>query len=161
MGREIRRVPKGWSHPRYNEGRWRGEYIPMFDCDFETAAAKWKEGYRQWEAGEHPEKEPNAVYCTEYWEYDFPPDRENHRPKFESEPTCYQVYQTVTEGTPTSPVFETEADLLAWLIQQGHSEYAARKFIEYGSVPSGMVVPQPSGPPEIKMGIDALDLKER
>ena len=40
MGREIRRVPKGWEHPR-DEG---GKYIPMFDQSYDDAAKEWLEG---------------------------------------------------------------------------------------------------------------------
>ena len=28
--------------------------------------------------------------------------------------TCFQLYETVTEGTPTSPVFETVEGLAQW-----------------------------------------------
>lgn len=33
MGREIRRVPKNWKHPRLEDGR----YQPMFDQNYEEA----------------------------------------------------------------------------------------------------------------------------
>ncbi len=39
-----------------------------------------------------------------------------YRPAFESEPTHYQLYETVTEGTPMSPVFETKEELGKWMM---------------------------------------------
>lgn len=159
MGREIRKVPKNWEHPKYDEkGRWPGDYIPMFDRDFLAAAAKWKADFAAWEDGTHESKRKyphNAKY--EFWEYESPPDPETCRPKFESEPCCFQVYETVTEGTPVSPVFETEEEMVAWLIGQGHSEHAAREFVRLGSVWSMSVSYAPGGEAKIAMGIDVLD----
>lgn len=167
MGREIRRVPKNWEHPRYDEkGRWPGHHIPMHDCDFETAAAQWKDDFAAWEDGDHPDLCQSAsidlAQTTEFWEWESPPDPDTCRPKFTSEPACLQVYETVSEGTPVSPVFETEGEMVAWLIAQGHSEHAAREFVRRGDVPSMvMTVPPGGGPPKIAMGIDALDREER
>ena len=161
MGREIRKVPRGWSHPR-KEHRPE-QYQPLYDKDFETAATEWKRGFYEWESGAHEDLQEHPERRTEmeFWEWDGgPPDREYHRPKWAEEPTCFQVYETVSEGTPVSPVFETEDALLAWLIKQGHSEHAARKFIEYGSAPSFIVMPRADGLPRIESGIDALGLGE-
>jgi hypothetical protein len=52
-------------------------------------------------------------------------------------PTHYQVYETVSEGTPVSPVFATEEEIVLWCLSQGHSEKAARSFVEAKWVPSG------------------------
>jgi hypothetical protein len=32
--------------------------------------------------------------------------------------TCYQVYETITEGTPISPVFESRESLIAFLVRE-------------------------------------------
>lgn len=48
----------------------------------------------------------------------------------------YQVWETVSEGSPISPVFKTAEDLIAWLIQQGYSDQSARAFAKSGWVPS-------------------------
>src|SRR3972149_2654391 len=128
MGREIRRVPPNWEHPQRErcphyggiEGHksgpafseWsRGKcFQPMSDQDYESAAEEWKEGLLQWERGEHPDQESSktAMGCKEYWEYaGNPPDPEGYRPAAwtEEEATHYQVYETVSDGTPVSPVF--------------------------------------------------------
>ena len=46
MGREIRKVPKDWVHPK--ETKWNGlkqceitAYMPKYDRDYDTAAAEW------------------------------------------------------------------------------------------------------------------------
>lgn len=123
MGREIRRVPPNLEHPRYTKDTARnqrdiGEYMPMHDETFEETSRKWKEGYAAWEAGTH---ESLSYYReqdrdTQYWEYDSPPDRELCRPAFTEEPTWFQVYQTVSEGTPVTPPFATREELVEYLI---------------------------------------------
>jgi hypothetical protein len=42
MGREIRRVPANWEHPKDERD---GGYIPMYDDDFDAALAKCLAGY--------------------------------------------------------------------------------------------------------------------
>jgi hypothetical protein len=169
MGREIRRVPKGWEHPVNKEckhysgqpghDRYRkpGSYIygkcfiPMFDKDYPTAVAEWKKGFFEWEAGTHPSKKDNDC---EFWEYNgSPPDPDSYRPVFESEPTCYQVYETVSEGTPVSPVFEDKEQIVQWLISEGHTETNARAFVEDEWAPSFVVC---NG--QAAAGIDAFDM---
>lgn len=41
----------------------------------------------------------------------------------------WQVWETVTEGSPISPVFETADKLIEWLQQSGYSQQAAEKFV--------------------------------
>lgn len=126
MGREIRRVPPNWEHPRYTKENSRresdiGEYMPMMDKTYAEAVRVWKEGYAEWEAGTHASKkfytEDNAD--TQYWEYDTPPDRDYYRPQFTAEPTWFQVYQTVSEGTPVTPPFATREELVDYLVANG------------------------------------------
>lgn len=58
MGREVRRVPPGWEHPRDERGR----YVPLPAGPYSRAAAEWDEGKAHWDAGEqrdwsrYPEK---------------------------------------------------------------------------------------------------------
>jgi hypothetical protein len=54
----------------------------------------------------------------------------------------YQVWETVSEGSPISPVFKTAEETVDWLIGKGYSSNAARSFV-YGSgwSPSGMIGP--------------------
>jgi hypothetical protein len=68
----------------------------------------------------------------------------------------YQLWETVSEGSPVSPVFETEDAFVAYLVGEGHSEEAARKFIDAEWAPS-MVMSVENGKVEIASNIDAFD----
>lgn len=154
MGREIRRVPKGWEHPVNEVCRhigWYGYaphdggpcYVPMHDKDYTTAAEEWIANFSLWQQGKHPYQGDGRVY---YWDAEgMPPNKNHYRPAFDTEPTCYQIYETVSEGTPTSPVFDTLDVLAVWLIGQGTSEAAARAFARDGWAASMVVERGPSG----------------
>lgn len=151
MGREIRRVPKGWEHPKNENGNSK----PLYDQTYKDAAEEWTKECKLWFEGKHPDQKdkPSSYY---FWEWHGnPPDEEYYRPEFETEPSCFQVYETVSEGTPTSPVFETEDEMLKWLMEQGYSEEASKKFIKGGWAPSMMIRPGQ----DIKMNIHALEDK--
>jgi hypothetical protein len=132
MGVEIRRVPPGWSHP-FDED---GQYIPLHDEDYESAGVEWIAELTAWERGDHPGRK-KAEGCRFYWDYVAPPPAARTcRPKFEAEPTCYQLYENTSEGTPISEVFATLEEFTQYLLDQGHSEKAVRIFIEKGFAPS-------------------------
>lgn len=148
MGREIRRVPPDWEHPRrtaeectyYQKA---GDYKPLHDNDYESAAEEWCTGFHLWNEGEHPDQlEGYGKSCKYFWEYSSPPNEEYYRARkwTPGEATAYQIYETVSEGTPKSPVFLTLDDMKAWLIEQGYSREAAEGFTRMGFVPSGVMV---------------------
>ena len=154
MGREIRRVPKGWQHPQDESGA----FIPLLDRTFKEDADEWVANCVAWADGTHEDFAKHGAEYPYYWQWDTePPKEELFRPEHTSEPTCYQVYENVSEGTPASPVFESEEALVEWLIDQGHSRHAAEKFVESGYAPSMMVKPGGGAPPSVKMGIDIYD----
>lgn len=52
----------------------------------------------QWQAKTH---EDYTSERGDYWEWESnPPDRESYRPYKDEEGTWYQLYETVSEGTP-------------------------------------------------------------
>jgi hypothetical protein len=53
--------------------------------------------------------------------------------------SCYQIYQNVSEGTPVSPIFQTEEELCQWMVAHGESPEAAAAFLETGHAPSLVV----------------------
>lgn len=129
MGREIRRVPLDWVHPKND----RGFDQPLFDRDYETERDEWLDGLASWQDGSHKDlgDDPKFREKYDYWEWvGNPPDREYYRPKWETEPAGYQIYETVSEGTPVSPVFANQEDIKIWLMKQGYSEKASQQFIE-------------------------------
>lgn len=163
MGREIRRVPKDWEHPRDEDG----DFIPLFDETYKSVADKWVADCILWSQGKHEgqqnDKDWDGCY---FWEYEVdPPDPGSYRPEYKSEPTHYQVYETVSEGTPVSPAFPTEEDLIEYLYLHGDdwaksrgqrppSREAATQFVKSGYAPSMTV----SGG-KISIGIDSCSAK--
>lgn len=95
MGREVRRVPADWQHPEGVNG-----YEPLHER-FPYNAAEIEEGLRDgWLKGEPPHY---GIPCMPNWP--------------EQERTHYQMYETVTEGTPLSPVMESPEALAHWLFE--------------------------------------------
>lgn len=120
MGREIRRVPPNWEHPkkeydRIEHGRYVRvlDYKQMFDRPFAPAMEEW---YAEWKA--HKPEEHEGM---QYWEWSGgPPDPEYYRPDWDKgTATWFQVYQTVGEGSPVSPPFATQAELVDYLVEHG------------------------------------------
>lgn len=160
MGREIRKVPPNWKHPEKPEKNRVGmtAFQPMYDRTFEDAAREWKADFAAWERGERPSYYTDDGSNDEFWEYSGgPPDREYYRDYADADATWFQVYETVTEGTPVTPPFATEDELIEHLVANGtwSDEYdrragwetgpcgwpreAAEKFVKSGWAPSMIV----------------------
>lgn len=154
MGREIRRVPKDWNHPKNRDGH----FVPLYDDDYETACQEWWNKALAWQSAENTDdaKDENPWY----WDWDgMPPDKELYRPTFEAAADSYQIYETVSEGTPVSPVFDSQEVMIEWMTSpidrhsewnrgmsdwqsmQGMTPEQARTFCENGSSFSMMVMP--------------------
>ena len=149
MGREIRRVPPNWEHPKNDYGN----YIPMHDETFDFALENYYQNYMAWKNKTH------EGYSDEYSFSDYegePPISNCFRPEFKEEPTWYQVYETVSEGTPVTPPFETKEELVEYLVNHGTfwderrvrdgrqdkvgwDRESAEQFAEYEWAPSGTV----------------------
>lgn len=132
MGREIRMVPPNWEHPKKADGR----YQPMFNRTFKEASKEWLDGLKEWEASNR-----SATDDCEYWEWHGdPPDREYYLPEWDAEPTWYQVYETVSEGTPVTPPFATKEDLIDYLVKHGdfwyQSDISEKGYSNFRSIPS-------------------------
>lgn len=148
MGREIRMVPPNWSHPQRNQY---GHFQPMFNQTFAQAAAEWKAAFAKWESGERPSYCGEDTKNLEYWEWESnPPDRAYYRPWEDSEATWFQVWETVSEGSPVTPAFASKEELVEYLVQRGDdfqsSQYAkpwprkaAEQFVKSEWAPSMMV----------------------
>lgn len=111
MGREVRMVPPNWEHPAIELCDEAG-LQPMYDRTYEFARKEWLDGL----AAHRPEEHDGV----DFWEYDGgPPDRAYYRPWEDKEATWYQLWETVTEGTPVSPPFETKEELAQYLAGSG------------------------------------------
>ena len=66
----------------------------------------------------------------------------------------WQVWETVSEGSPVSPVFATRDELVAWLIGEGYTALAAERFAVGGWAPSMMI-----GGGRVVQNIQSLDME--
>lgn len=114
MGREVRRVPLNWEHPKDNNG----DYIPLFDREYHAAAREWIDNLMAWERGERPE---GAADCCYYWEWTGAPPEPDYdggtyriRAWTPEEAVGFQLYETTTEGTPLSPIFASLDEVCVW-----------------------------------------------
>ena len=155
MGREIRRVPADWEHPAYtadNAPRQDcvGDEIPLYDNDYESVSEEWLADLSLWTCGEHPSQP--SKYARYFWEYDAPPGEDSYRKRkwTVEEATHFQVYETVSEGTPITPAFATKAELIDHLVLHGDEwdqsrgsggwlREHAEQFVESGWAPSMMI----------------------
>jgi hypothetical protein len=93
---------------------------PLFDQPFEDAAREWLDKAIAWDNGTDPDCAEHKATHPFYWQWsNMPPDPTYYRPKWTSEPTHYQVYETVSEGTPVTPHFATKAELIDYLVEHG------------------------------------------
>lgn len=129
MGREVRRVPKDWSHPKDNNNR----YIPLYEGikNLDLKIEQWHAKNDLWNDGKHPDQKEFPEYkpyghrfCSYTEWFGGPPNPENYMPYWsEEERTHYQMYEVVTEGTPMSPICETPEELAQWLADNKASAF--------------------------------------
>lgn len=105
MGHEVRRVPEDWQHPKYDSGR----YEPLYE-DYETDYKGFMEKLGK-----------EGLQEALEW-FGVAPNKDRYMPVWsEEEKTHYMMYETVSEGTPISPAFETPEELARWLADNGAS----------------------------------------
>jgi len=130
MGREIRRVPGNWEHPKDENG-----HKPLFGgcfadhtTEWDVSNANWQQGLCRSYAKDGPEWESISVKYKgmPYAEYAGPrPDPDRYMPQWsEEEKTHLQMYECTTEGTPISPVCATIEELARWLTDNNASAFA-------------------------------------
>lgn len=127
MGRAIRMVPKDWKHPMREDG----QYIPLLDYSFATDDKEWDEGYAKWQQGFQRDFRDSEKWLPideedknlRYSDAESPrPNPDDYMPYWmDGEKTHMQMYETVSEGTPISPVMETPEELAHWLAESGAS----------------------------------------
>lgn len=128
MGREVRRVPANWQHPKDEHGN----YLALFDGkdyarrvrDWDEGAAKWEEGLRDdfkggWRAMDGTEE--GKTYLA--WAGSRPYSQDYMPQWTEAEATHYMMYEDTSEGTPISPAFATPEELARWLADNGASAF--------------------------------------
>jgi hypothetical protein len=123
MGRELRRVPSGWEHPRKADG----DYQPLRDESHVHAMREWETARDNFAKGldHHGKSLPvsAAQHSFEDWHGEAP-EAKYHRPDWPLESiTHFQMYENTTEGTPISPVFATPEDCARWCADNGESAF--------------------------------------
>jgi hypothetical protein len=122
MGREVRKVPADWQHPKDERG-----YIPLHgrDCgkeqqDWDAGLALWIRGLRDdWKGGTVAHGERADAYGWKEWS-GRRPCITNYMPDWPAEQrTHLMMYESVSEGTPVSPAFATPEELARWLADHG------------------------------------------
>lgn len=129
MGRECRRVPADWQHPKNERG-----YIPLLGRSFSTDLEQWNKGNAKWQEGLCDDYQGGWKPIDEkhkgmpYSEWDGPqPTADRYMPEWpDEERTHYQMYEDTTEGTPISPVMETPEALALWLVENKASAFASQ-----------------------------------
>lgn len=181
MGREIRRVPPNWEHPK--EYRRHGyDYKPLLDKSYDVDAKRWLDNCLAWAKGEHRDQlnlDPGETRPTYYWEWNGrPPDPESYVKYDKDDAVCtwWQCYETVSEGTPVSPPFATAEELIDYLATNGDFWEQSRaaeeqrplqlpqrstveKFVYGGWAPS-IVIATKGDTTVAVCGINALDIIE-
>jgi hypothetical protein len=139
MGRELRRVPPDWEHPRDEQG----QYIPLYNKCYEDAVEDWEAQEHLWNRGLHPYlQHPKAAGLSwEEW-YGKRPNPRRYREECwdEDVATSYQLYETTTEGTPRSPVLHDLDAVRAWLLADGFTESTVEELIRTCGMP-GITIP--------------------
>ena len=131
MGREVRKVPEWWYHPKYfNNFRKEYIYLPLRDGYQEDLVA-WEHemqdlNRRKAEAlKEGNQRIIDDIDQSQTWHLEARPDPCKYMPDFPEElRKYYQMYETCSEGTPISPKFAIPEDLARWLADNRASSFA-------------------------------------
>lgn len=129
MGREVRRVPADWQHPKTERFNHRGEWIecfePLLDANWAESAKEWDEAREKWERGEFPDyaSEEARKLPFDQWQ-GRRPFSGDYMPQWpESSRTHLMMYEDTSEGTPISPAFKTPEELALWLVDNNASAF--------------------------------------
>lgn len=131
MGREVRRVPADWQHPKKHtfdhRGQWVERYDPLLDGDWAQAAKEWDEEREKWERGEFPDYTSEECRSMPFDQYSGRrPYSLDYMPQWtDAERTHLMMYEDTSEGTPISPAFETPEELARWLVDNKASSFGS------------------------------------
>lgn len=167
MGREVRRVPPHWVQPVWTKDdaprpELVGRERSFYPDHIETALADWLKTFdriRRGDLQDYESKYYSGPAGLAHWLQDERgPDPAYYRPWKDEEATWVQLWQTVSEGTPVSPAFATEEELIQYLAvngdfwdqnrdrntvqrrMKGWGEERARAFVKAGWSPSMAVM---------------------
>ena len=121
MGRQIVKVPANWDHPRMTDTYGRDGFQPMYDSLFSERFAEWLADFDRIRSGDMSdlERECYPLGLGEWANDEAPPDPKYYRTWDDEEAVWWQMWETVSEGTPVSPAFETAEELIEYLAENG------------------------------------------
>lgn len=133
MGREVRRVPADWQHPKQAVPDWRDgcmveRYKPLHPGDrYRPRVDEWDEECAKWKAGWRPDYASEESRAMTYEQFAGQrPHRDDYMPDWpEAERTHLMMYEDTSEGTPISPAFKTPEELARWLADTGASSFGS------------------------------------
>lgn len=134
MKQERRYVPADWVHPQEKDGG----YIPLF-YDLDAAMAEWEFGCEciargdmfayydvftkttKWTTkADAPINTHLVTFAQWEWDEAKPGEEKDYMPRWKPEErTHVQLYETVSEGTPISPLFASDQELDKWIEENG------------------------------------------
>ncbi|MDH5523082.1 MAG: hypothetical protein OEY01_03630 [Desulfobulbaceae bacterium] len=140
MSYSLRMVKKGWEHPteyRYvlKERAYKEKYIPLCGRSYTQDLQEWMDERAAWK-GEGPYEE----YAEDAPQYSL------YMPEWsEEEKTHYQIYETISEGTPLCPPCETPEEAARYVSENFEGSVDYWLFvIEQKWVPSLVYIKPPS-----------------
>lgn len=123
---ELRFVPENWSHPKDEKGLFlplRGESFSKEIADYKEEKEMWNNprGFKKKIMGESfswvPKEEDEKKFSFEDW-HGKCPEEKDYMPEFsDQERTHCQLYETITEGTPITPVMGSSAEVGRWIVK--------------------------------------------
>ena len=115
-------VPANWEHPKYGH-TLSGEMglQPMYDEEFDEAFEGWLANFDRIRRGELTDFEKKCYPrgLADWLQGEIAPDPSYYRPWSEKDATWYQLWETVSEGTPVTPPFPTKEELVEYLVANG------------------------------------------
>lgn len=122
MGRELRRVPANWQHPKRD-----GRYVPLYGGSWSAELAEWQRTAEAFAKGVTLDGSPlpsEANGCTfDEW-HGSRPEHIDYMPDWpETVRTHFQMYETCSEGTPLTPVLESPEAVARWCAENGASAF--------------------------------------
>ena len=123
MGREVRRIKRGWVHPVNDDGK----PMPLFGRSYAKAVADWDAECAKWCEGQRPDYCDDETLRSDVYGYYLwagqRPQPHDYMPDFGDEADMLVMYESTSEGTPISPAFETPEELAKWLADNDASSF--------------------------------------
>ncbi len=161
MGREARRVEKNLKEPQ-NKTFW-GYVLDSIPCRSCGGTGKFGDGEKDW-----------CVICDGdgkvYPQVDIPAYPVDQLPSYFSvgsiaERFGWQMWETTSEGSPMSPIFDTPEELAGWLADNEASSFGPmtatseewlRMIAGPGSAPSAVLTVNADGSGRMVSGVEAV-----